>query len=320
MSEAKQKIGILGAGAFGTAIALTYRKYFDVTLFSHFDEHVQSMKATRRNEFLDDCKLPEDIKICSTKELNSNKFESFFWVFPIKPTVEMVNTFKSELDGSDVIVCSKGILPNLTFICDFFQNALPHSTIGYLGGPNFANELALEKLSVADIATTTIGSAQKFAKKFSTPNFKLYPTDDLIGAQLSGAIKNIAAIACGISCGLGLGENAHAAIVSRSLDEMKNLGRAIGAKEETFYGFCGLGDLVLTTSSLRSRNMSLGVAIACGKSVASITEGTTCEGCDSVSQIMELASKHAVDMPVCKKVYQILCEKQHPESITDVFQ
>lgn len=322
MPETKTKrraIGILGAGAFGTALAMVYRKKFNVTLFSCFGNHVISMRTSRINEFFNEVVIPEVVQIEATEDLSQNRFDYLLWAFPIKPTQEILNKLKSKIDGTDIVICSKGLLPDSTFVCDFFQQELTSSRVGYLSGPNFAIELASDKISAADIASTKLGYAVEFAEGLSTDQFKIKAIDDIVGIQIAGAIKNIIAIASGIAYGLDLGENAHAALMTMALTEMKNFGLRLGAKESTFYGLCGLGDLLLTASSQKSRNTSLGIEISKQNFAHEILDKATYEGYDTVQQVVELAKKNGIKMPICETVYNIIFDNCPPSSIVDVF-
>lgn len=321
MLKTKEKsIGILGAGAFGTALAFAYRLDFNVTLFSCFADHVTSMNRTRENKFFKGFKIPEDIVIDTTSNLDAQQYDYLFWVFPIKPTADILRTLKTSMKTTPVIICSKGLLQDLSFVSNLFQKTLASSEIGYLAGPNFAVELANGKLSLADVAAQNMKIAQVFANELSIQTFKLKATDDLIGLQISGAIKNVIAIASGIAYGLDLGENAHSALLALGISEMEKLGLSLGAKKETFYGFCGLGDLIMTASSSKSRNTSLGMELAQGKSIEGILNTSTCEGYDTVSKIVEISHKNGIRLPICETVYKILFEAQSPNTILDVFE
>lgn len=316
----KKSIGILGAGAFGTALAIAYHKCFDVTLFSCFEKHVAEMKQTRVNEFFPEFKIPDSIAIDVTENLQNYKFDYVFWVFPITPTSEILNNIKNLINAGTIVVCSKGILPNTEFLYDLFKNTFPNSDISYLAGPNFAIELANNKFSAADIAALDLAKSREIANDLSTDNFKLNPIDDVIGAQICGALKNIIALGSGIINGLELGHNTYTAYLTLALAEMKRLGLALGAKEETFYGLCGLGDLMLTTSSLESRNTKLGFEIAKGKNINElITNRTTCEGYSTLQQVLNLAGIKELDLKICHTIYTIICESVPPKEILNVF-
>ncbi len=316
----KKSIGILGAGAFGTALAIVYHKLFNITLFSCFKKHVSDMKSSRANEFFPDIKIPNDINIEVTGNLKNHKFDYIFWVFPISPTKDILINLKNHLNGTDIIICSKGLLPDSTFLSDLFKKLLSNSNIGYLAGPNFAIELADNKISAADIVFDDLNKAIQTANDLTTENFKLNPIDDIIGAQICGAMKNIIAIGAGIIKGLNLGQNIFAAYLNISLKEMQEFGLALGAKSETFYGLCGFGDLILTTYSLDSRNTALGINIAHGKNISEIVNGkSTCEGYSTLKQVLNLAVEKNISLPICEIIYKIIFESFSPDSILNVF-
>jgi glycerol-3-phosphate dehydrogenase (NAD(P)+) len=316
-----KSIGILGAGAFGTSLAIVFSKSFDVTLFSYFDEHVEAMVTKRINEFFSDVVIPNNIDIKSTKHLKKNEFDYLFWVFPVAPSANILNEISDRIDGTPVVICSKGLLANSQFLFYVFEDNLPNSRIAYVSGPNFATDLAFNKMAAANIAARDLIYANLLANELSTETFKLYPTNDVIGIQICGAMKNVIAIACGISDGLNLGANMHAAILSFAVTEMKALGTKLGAREETFCGLCGIGDLVLTSSNTLSRNMSLGTRIARGEKIDCILDKNkaVCEGYDSVSHVIKLAKQNQVKLPICSIVHDILLGKLDPKSIVNVF-
>ncbi|MDR0942852.1 MAG: NAD(P)H-dependent glycerol-3-phosphate dehydrogenase [Holosporales bacterium] len=316
----RRRLGILGAGAFGASLALVYSSKFNTTLFSGFKDHVDSMTTSRINEFFPNFKIPNYINIKTTSDLRKGEFDCFLWAFPVKPTPDILKNLSKIMDNVAVVICSKGLLADGSFTYNLFKNLLPNSKVGYLAGPNFADDLAKYTFSSADIIFEDIDDAGAFANELSVESFKLFPSDDMIGAQICGAVKNIAAIACGMIMGIMPSNNTRAAFLSFALREMKNLGIRLGGKEDTFYGLCGLGDLVLTTFNEASRNFSLGARIAKGEPIDSIVENSkaTCEGYDTVSQIISLAKFHNVEMPICEKVYEILFGGAKPNSILEV--
>ncbi|MDR1391023.1 MAG: NAD(P)H-dependent glycerol-3-phosphate dehydrogenase [Holosporales bacterium] len=321
MDKCRKSIGILGAGAFGTALAIVYARTFNVTLFSYFEDHLNSMKENKANDFIEKVQIPCDIHLDITKNLTANQFDYLFWAFPIKPTIEIFEELKINMNGTNVIICSKGLLPDASFLYDMFEKEITQSKIGYLSGPNFAIELAEGKVAAADIASKNFNVAVFFAADLTTPTFKLCPFNDVIGIQICGAIKNIIAIGSGIIDGLNLGQNAHAAFLTFALFEMKDLGVKLGANETTFYRLCGLGDLILTATGLTSRNASLGSKIANGELLDDILKKnkSTCEGCDTIAQVIKLARKNAIKLPICEEIYKILFENQAPLSILNAF-
>lgn len=314
------RIAVLGAGAFGTALAVLYSKKFDVSLYSCFQDHVAKMKKKRQNDFLENVDIPASIDIDVINSFQKSKFDCVFWAFPLKPSLEILRQIAAHLDGNNVIICAKGLLHDGTFLTDAFSKILPNSRLGYLSGPNFAHELAAFNNSAAIISATDILHASDFANALSLETFKLFPSTDVKGAQLCGAGKNIIAIASGIVAGLHLGYNAQAALVTEGLLEISALGVALGCKSETFQGLCGFGDLFLTASSGLSRNRSFGEKLAKKElSKSNQKPEQTCEGYESVVQILHLSKKHSINVPICQAVYRILFENAAPESIIDVF-
>ncbi len=321
MSSRKiKRLGIFGAGAFGTALALSYATECEVSLFTGFDEHVDAMKRDRKNEFLNQFEIPSNIMIDNISNISSYNFDYIFWCFPVKPSISILKTISVYIK-SPMVICSKGLLEDGTFLFDAFQRELPNISIGYLSGPNFAMDLASHQMSCADIGFLKMSEAEVFASELSNASFKLFPTDDVIGMQIAGAVKNVIAIACGIAKGLDLGQDTIAALLTLGLHEMKNLGVKFGGSAKTFDSFSGIGDLFLTASSETSRNTSFGKKIASGESMSSIlsSSNAVCEGCNTVSQIVAIAKEKGVKMPICEAVYAILFGASSPEFILNVF-
>jgi glycerol-3-phosphate dehydrogenase (NAD(P)+) len=310
-----KNIGVLGAGAFGTAIALSYVKNSKVSLFSCFEDHVKEMRMSKENEFLEGIKIPGEINIDTTNNIKENTFDYIFWCFPIKPSIDILNSLIHEINGANIVICSKGLDNNGEFLLDSFKNLLPNSKIGYLSGPNFAIELAKYKLSASNIALPNITDATVFSNDLSHEYFKLNPIDDVIGIQICGAVKNIIAIACGIAVGLKMGLNAQSAILTYGLEEMKKLGKKLGAQDKTFYDLCGIGDLFLTASSDISRNRMFGKSIATVQDCP--TSKSACEGYDTINQVIKLAEKNDITMPICQAVFEVLNNEASPKSILD---
>jgi glycerol-3-phosphate dehydrogenase (NAD(P)+) len=316
-----KKLGVLGAGAFGTALALVYSPKFKVCLFSWFKDHVDRMKESRVNEFLSGVHIPKEIDIEVAENLKGGAFDYLLWTFPLKPTVSLLEPLADRLRGTTVIICSKGLMPGGELLSSTFERWLPDSKVGYLAGPNFAYGIAKGNLSASDIVFADYGDAVSVGHNLSTESLKLSPHSDLVGVQICGAMKNVIAIACGIAMGISSSSNTHAAILTFALREMQNLGVAAGANESTFYGLCGVGDMILTAFNEASRNFSFGMRIAAGESADDIikTSNAVCEGYDTTENVLALAKRYSVPIPICETVHRILFERQEPRTILDVF-
>jgi glycerol-3-phosphate dehydrogenase (NAD(P)+) len=321
MPMTKTKVGILGAGAFGTSLAICFSDNCDVSLFSVFADHVEAMKSTRINEFLPGFRLSEDVAIGSFSDVIAGDFDYLLWALPVKPSLNVLENVKSNIDGGVIVICSKGLAQDGNFLANEFAFRLPNSKIGCLSGPNFASELAEFQYSASDVAFVHFNDAVECTSRLSNRYFKLIPCSDMIGIQLCGAAKNVVAIACGIVSGLGLGQNTHSALLAFAMSEIRKLGLQMGALDQTFSGLCGFGDLVLTASSSDSRNMNLGRMLADGSDPSSIINSNSVvyEGYETSRQIFELAKRHNIAMPICESVYLILHEKESPKSILNVF-
>ncbi|MDR2458619.1 MAG: NAD(P)H-dependent glycerol-3-phosphate dehydrogenase [Holosporales bacterium] len=316
-----KKLGVLGAGAFGTALALAYSHKFKVCLFSWFEDHVARMRESRVNEFLSEVHIPNEIDIDVVENLECDTFDYLLWVFPLKPTISLLEPLADKLRGTTVIICSKGLMPGGELLSNTFERWLPDSKVGYLAGPNFAYDIAKGNLSASDIVFADYSDAVAVEHDLFTERLRLSPHSDLVGVQICGAMKNVIAIACGIAMGLSSSSNTHAAILTFALREMRNLGIAVGASESTFYGLCGVGDLILTAFNEASRNFSFGMRIAAGERAGDIIKSSNavCEGYDTTENVLALAKRYSVPIPICEAVHRILFEHQDPHTIFDVF-
>ncbi len=322
-TQLSKRISILGAGAFGTSLAIAYSgNYDEVLLYSCFQDHVDTTNKNRINEFLPQFELPGNVSMRLLDKHDTSIADSdyVFWAFPVKVTRDIIGATKNVFAESNVVICSKGILDNGTYLFNLFEDELRGSIISYLAGPNFAIDLASHKVSCANIAARNMDNAKRFAQDLSNNILKLYPTDDVDGIQICSAVKNVIAIACGIISGLQLGHDAHAAIITLGLNELCRLGNALGCKNETFLSFCGIGDMILTSSSELSRNMSLGKSLIDNEpNVCVNNPNATCEGYNTISQLLKIASDNNVSMPVCEMVGKIIRGERTAHNIVDVF-
>jgi|TARA_R110002126_G_scaffold3263_1_gene18361 glycerol-3-phosphate dehydrogenase (NAD(P)+) len=308
-----QTVGIIGAGAWGTALAQVIRAAGrDVTLWARETELVSYMqKNHENNQFLPGIKIDSAIKVSESISEVTNS-DILLIVVPAQHLRATLQSMKSSLrKDQPVLICSKGIeMQTGLLMSQVAEQEIPNSPIGVLTGPTFAVEIAKGLPSAMTLAYKNAEQGKEIMDALSSRNLRLYLTKDIIGAQLGGAIKNVVAIACGAVHGLGLGENARAALMTRGIAEIARLASAMGAKKETLMGMCGFGDLVLTCSSMQSRNFSLGSHLGAGRSLADIMSerNAVTEGVHTSKALMVMAKNHAIEMPIAEAVYECLNE------------
>ena len=313
MENRLKNIGIIGAGAWGTALSCILNKKENITIWSYEKKTVHQINKYRTNKtFLPNIKIPNNISETNNlKDLMSCKF--IFICVPSQFIKKIILKFKNFYKKDMIFVnCSKGIeYSSKLLISDIIKKILPGSEVAILSGPSFAIEVAKKKPTAVTIACKNQNNAKKLAILLNSKNFRCYYTNDVIGVQFGGIIKNILAIASGIVKSQKLGSSAKAALMTRGLSEMKRIGLAYGAKESTFYGLSGLGDLILTCNSELSRNFSTGLLVGKGKKINEIIKSkkTISEGIINSKTIFNLSKKKRIEMPVCGSVYKILYKK-----------
>tara|TARA_X000000368_G_scaffold398754_1_gene369104 strand:+ start:6348 stop:7346 length:999 start_codon:yes stop_codon:yes gene_type:complete len=318
----KIKVGVLGAGAWGSTISLLLSKKNNVLIWANEKKVVREINLKNKNDtFLQGVKLNKKIKATS----NFNDFREIEFLFIVVPTQHISKTLK-KLKGilntkCLIINASKGIeINSLRLISSIIKNNFPKNPISILSGPNFAREIASGKPTASLIASKTINESKKISKLLSSTNFRPYLSKDIIGAQICGAMKNVYAIGCGIITGKKFGDNAVASIISRSFAEISLVCNKLGGKPETLMGLSGLGDLFLTCSSDKSRNFSLGLKIASGKKTSILLKSkTVAEGMHTVKAIYKLSKKLKIDLPINNEIYKILyLNKDIDKSISEL--
>ena len=304
-------IGILGAGAWGTTIAkLLSDKNSDVLLWAKETQVRKGVEKTRINEiYLDKIKLNKSLKITNHLE-DLSELDILFIVVPTQYIQSTLRPLKKIIKKNCILVnCAKGIdIKSTSLISEVINKILPGNKLAIMSGPNFALEIALGKPTASLIAAQKISDAKFIANLISSKTFRPYLSNDIIGAQICGAMKNIYAIGCGIIVGKNFGENAVASVISRSFAEIKSVGKRLGAQPETLSGLSGLGDLFLTCSSKKSRNFSLGFDLAKGKKLENVLRGkkTIAEGVYTVRAIKKLGAKLKLSLPLNDAIYKIL--------------
>jgi glycerol-3-phosphate dehydrogenase (NAD(P)+) len=309
--SAIKSIGVIGAGAWGTALAQTARLAgCDVVLWAREAEVADEINSAHRNAvFLPD--VPLDPGITATNDLAEiAERDAILLVAPAQHVRETARVLAPLLvPGTPVVVCSKG-LEQATgkMMGEVLAENLPDATPAFLSGPSFAADVARGLPAALTLATTSADLGQALAEAIGYRNFRLYWSDDRIGVQLGGALKNVLAIAAGIVDGKALGASAHAALVTRGFAEMRRLGGVLGARPETLAGLSGLGDLVLTCGSPQSRNMSLGRALGQGQKLDDVlgSRRSVAEGVYTAAAVVRLANQHGIEMPIASAVDAIV--------------
>jgi glycerol-3-phosphate dehydrogenase (NAD(P)+) len=304
-----QRIGVLGAGAWGTTLAIVARRAGrEVLLWARREQQVRALSSERENKLhLSGIKIDPAITI--TNDIDAAlKADAVLVALPAQHLREHLAA-PAWPPGVPAVICAKGIeRGSLLSMPDVMIEIQPKAPLAMLSGPTFAGEVARGKPGAIVIAAKDMALAEDLAGAIATPEFRPYASDDLAGVALGGAVKNVLAIGCGIVVGRGLGENARAALVTRGLAELARLVDAAGGKRETAMGLSGAGDLILTATSLQSRNTSLGESLGRGRTLTEILaqRRSVAEGVESAAAVVALAAKYGVEMPICESVSAIL--------------
>ena len=314
MSARFERIGGIGAGAWGTALAqVCARDGVDVLLHAREAEVVAEINHSHRNTpFLPGVAL--DPAIRATGALGDLADRQLLLV--VAPAQHVRGTLAAlGPSPTPLVLCSKGVeQSSLKLMTDVARETVPDAPLAVLSGPSFAAEVARRQPTAVTLACGDADLGEAIVRRLATPSFRPYLSTDMIGAEAGGAVKNVLAIACGVVEGLDLGRSAHAALITRGFAEMTRLGVALGGRAETLAGLCGLGDLVLTCSSPQSRNMSVGLALGRGQSLADALSGklSVAEGVASAPAVRALARKLGVDMPICEATAALLAGEIQP--------
>jgi len=305
------KIGIIGAGAWGSALAMIMRRAGnDVVLQAHEPETADDINQNHVNTvFLPGVELDPDIQ-ATTRLSDAVDADAVMVVAPAQHLRTICEAAAADWpDNVPAIICAKGIeQKTCALMSEVVSMALPRKPVAVLSGPTFAIEVARDLPTAVTLACRDETLGKVLMEQMNTRHFRIYRSQDVMGAQIGGAIKNVLAIACGIVDGRGLGENTRAALVTRGLAEMIRLGAAKGAKQETLAGLSGLGDLTLTCNAMQSRNFSLGVGLGQGKTLDQITaeRKAVAEGGFTASSVVDLARKIDVEVPICSAVDKVI--------------
>jgi glycerol-3-phosphate dehydrogenase (NAD(P)+) len=329
-------VAVLGAGSWGTALAMQLvRGGARTLLWGRSLQHMEAMKAAGCNQrFLPDIRFPDGLELEPLLEKAVRSADEVLIVVPSHAFVEIVSKIEPWLrPGQGLAWACKGLEPGSGH---FLHHAATQAIgagrpMAVVTGPSFAAEVAANLPTAVTVAGSVPEYNARIALSLHGGNFRAYTSDDIVGAELGGAVKNVLAVATGICDGMGFGNNARAALITRGLAEMMRLGRTLGAQEQTLTGLAGMGDLVLTSTGDLSRNRRLGLALGAGKTVKEAIEeiGQVVEGVSTSEEVWRLAKRHGVEMPISEQingiihkgwdpsrsVRELLSREQKPENI-----
>jgi glycerol-3-phosphate dehydrogenase (NAD(P)+) len=311
------KIAVLGAGAWGTALAIAFARRHPVVLWARDPAQAAAMAAQRENlRYLADCPFPEGLSTTSNFVEATSGADLLLLAAPLAGLRSSLEQLRAANISTSFLWVCKGL--------EAGSGLLPHQVVaevmgpvvcGALTGPSFAQEVARGLPTAITLASSDAAFATRMVRELHGGNLRLYANDDLIGAEVGGAVKNVLAIATGICDGLGLGLNARAALITRGLVEITRFGVALGAKRDTFMGLAGLGDLILTATGDLSRNRRVGLLLAQGKALPQIVAelGHVAEGVPAAREVARRAQQLGVDMPITRAVCAVLEGQLTPE-------
>lgn len=317
-----KNISVYGSGAFGTALAIScVRAGQKVTLFSRSQETATALNQKRFNDrYLPDILFPKELQITANLEKLRDS-NLILLATPAQSLHDTLNTLQPYLNPAcPLILCAKGIDKQFQMLLSDIAKKQVANPIALLSGPSFAIEIAQNHPTAVMLAAERLELAIELSKLLRHQNFRCYATDDMIGVQIAGAVKNVIAIASGIVYGRSYGINTRAALLSRGLAEMCRLGLAMGAKQETFLGLAGVGDLILTGTSELSRNFRFGKTwgeTLSREETLSMMSGKVVEGFATAEVLKNIAERYQVRMPICHNVYELLYTDKPLQEIID---
>lgn len=321
-----KKIAVLGAGSWGTALSIVLADNgHDVRLWSHRRDQVEEINEKHGNErYLPNITLPKNLIGYEHIEEAVQDADIVLFVVPTSAIREVCAKIKDIVSVQTVFVhASKGIEPNsLKRISEIIEEELPickQENIVILSGPSHAEEVALRQPTTVTVASKNDSHAKLVQHVFINEVFRVYTSDDVVGVELGGALKNIIALGAGLSDGLGFGDNAKAALITRGLAEITRLGTSMGANPLTFLGLCGVGDLIVTSTSVHSRNWRAGNLLGKGKTVDEVLShmGMVVEGIRTTKAAYQLSVEQDVEMPITNGLYSILFEDEDPKEVVE---
>lgn len=312
-------VSIIGAGSFGTAIAvLLEKKGYNIKLWCFLEEEAKTLTKTRKNPLLPGVELPQNVFCTSDMKTAVDSADLVVTVVPSFATRKTAKALSPYIkEGQPMVNLSKGLENDtLLRLSEVYKEEIPQARIAVMSGPSHAEEVALGLPTTNVVASSDIELSKLVQDVFMDETFRVYYSDDEIGVELGGALKNVIALCAGICDGLGYGDNTKAALMTRGLAEIKRVGVAMGADAETFSGLSGIGDLIVTCTSMHSRNRRCGILLGQGKTLAEAQAEVkmVVEGVHTAKAAYELSKKYNVDMPIVAEANKILFENKNARS------
>ncbi len=317
-----KNVAIIGSGSWGVALAIYLASLGNnVKIWSFMQEEADLINNEKKCKFLPNVKIPENV-VCTTDYKEAIDGTDFILhVTPSKFTRNIVREYKKYVTNQPIIICSKGFEKDtLKTLDEVISEEIPNAKIGVLSGPSHAEEVSILIQTVLVVASKHDDVLSLIQDTFMSTKMRIYTSKDVKGVELGGALKNIIAFCAGVAAGIGLGDNAFAALITRGLTEISRLGVELGGDKNTFYGLSGLGDLVVTCLSEHSRNRKAGKLIGQGKTLEETKQevGMTIESIDNIEVAKELADKFNVDVPIINAVYDTLYNGLDPKKGIDI--
>jgi glycerol-3-phosphate dehydrogenase (NAD(P)+) len=311
-----KKISIIGAGSWGTALAVLLSSKNDVTVWSGLKEEIEMLNSNREHlDKLPGIKISEKINFTSGIEEAITDSDIITVVVPSHIVRKSIEKIKPYYNGQIIVCCSKGIEVETGYtMSKVIESEIKSSRVVILSGPTHAEEVAKLIPTAIVAASKSLKDAEKVQSVFMNENFRVYTNNDVLGVELGGALKNVIALCAGISDGLGYGDNTKAALMTRGITEISRLGTKLGANINTFSGLTGVGDLIVTCTSMHSRNRRAGILIGEGKSVDEALKEVkmVVEGVITTKAAYKLAQKAEVEMPIINEAYNVLFNGKDP--------
>ncbi|WBW99638.1 NAD(P)H-dependent glycerol-3-phosphate dehydrogenase [Oceanirhabdus sp. W0125-5] len=317
-----KKIAFIGGGSFGTALSMVLGdKGYEITVYDRKEEVVEEINKSSKNSlYLKDCVLPENVKATLKIEEALKGAEMVVIAVPSHAVRDVCKMMSKHIPSNTIITSvAKGIEQGtLKRMSQIIEEEIPQCIPVILSGPSHAEEVALKMPTTLVAASKNREAALTVQDEFMTPNLRVYTNDDIIGVEVGGAVKNIIAFSAGVLDGIGYGDNAKAALMTRGMSEIVRAGEKLGGKQETFYGLTGMGDLIVTCTSMHSRNRRAGILLAKGYSEKEACKeiGMVVEGIKACRAFHELSEKMNVSMPITNCLYRVLQGELKPEEAT----